>query len=52
MEVKPNVVISYGVERQRTLEKRLKNMKNKDKDKGKDKNKNKSNNKDKSKKKK
>ena len=44
MEVAPNVVISYGVERQRTLEKRLKKMK--------DKNKNKDKNKDKSKKKK
>ena len=33
IEVKPNVVISYGVERQRVLEKRLKNMKNKNKSK-------------------
>ena len=37
MEISPNVVISYGVERQRTLEKRLKNMKNKDKRKKKNK---------------
>ena len=37
MEISPNVVISYGVERQRTLEKRLKNMKNKDNNKDKDK---------------
>ena len=31
IEVKPNIVISYGVERQRDLEKRLKKMKSKDK---------------------
>lgn len=29
IEIKPNVVISYGVERQRDLEKRLKKMKSK-----------------------
>ena len=33
IEVKPNVVISYGVERQRELEKRLKKMKDKNKSK-------------------
>jgi len=31
IEIKPNVVISYGVERQRQLEKRLKKMKSKNK---------------------
>ena len=31
IEIKPNVVVSYGVERQRQLEKRLKKMKSKDK---------------------
>jgi len=31
IEVKPNVVISYGVERQRNLEKRLKKIKSKKK---------------------
>ena len=29
IEIKPNVVISYGVERQRNLEKRLKKTKSK-----------------------
>jgi len=29
IEIKPNVIISYGVERQRDLEKRLKKMKSK-----------------------
>ena len=31
IEIKPNVVVSYGVERQRQLEKRLKKMKSKNK---------------------
>ena len=31
IEVKPNIVISYGVERQRDLEKRLKKIKSKKK---------------------
>lgn len=39
IEVKPNVVISYGVERQRELEKRLKKMKDKNKNKNQKKNK-------------
>lgn len=31
IEVKPNVVVSYGVERKRNLEKRLKKIKSKKK---------------------
>ena len=39
MEVAPNIKITYGVERQRDLENRLKRMKDKNKDNKKDKNK-------------